>query len=298
MLEQQARLAATAGVLPLTVELAFEDEPFAVTSSSDARHLQLRWPRGVGPLWSKENLINAAVEKLLPHDWLAVGFIDAEVAMDNPQWAVDALRMLTNGTADAVQPFAVVRHFGYEVLSMASFLATHGAHGLGTTWGLTAGHQGMGWVWNRRAYDALGGVYERCILGSADSLIAGALYADVAMMEREMTPRGFSARASAAFIDYIEAGRRVAGSRPLRVGFVPGRARHTEHGSLDKRAYVTRQSCLRDYDPALHVARDASGTGLLLPTPAMPAGVLTCTRAYFASRHEDERVVPAGERGV
>lgn len=117
-----------------------------------------------------------------------------------------------------------------------------------------------------------------------------------------MTPRGFSAPASAAFLAYIEGGRRaVAGSPPLRVGFVPGRARHTEHGSLDKRAYVTRQSaCLREYDPARHVARDdASGTGLLLvPTPAMPAGLLDCTRAYFASRHEDERVVPAGERGA
>lgn len=161
VLEQQVRLAATAGVLPLTVELAYEDEPFRVTSSSNPHHLQLRWPRGVGPLWSKENLINAAVERLLPRDWRAVGFIDAEVAMDNPQWAVDALRMLTNGTADAVQPFGVLRHFGYDVESMASYLASHGMHGKGTTWGLTAGHQGMGWVWNRRAYDALGGVYER-----------------------------------------------------------------------------------------------------------------------------------------
>ena len=41
---QQARLAATEGVTAYTVELAYGDDAFHVTSSANAHHLQLRLP--------------------------------------------------------------------------------------------------------------------------------------------------------------------------------------------------------------------------------------------------------------
>lgn len=43
---QQKRLAATAGVIAYTVELAYGGAPFSVTDASNPRHLQLRYPAG------------------------------------------------------------------------------------------------------------------------------------------------------------------------------------------------------------------------------------------------------------
>jgi hypothetical protein len=54
----------------LTVELAFDDRPFAVTSPDNPWHLQLRTKT---ELWHKERLINLGIERL-PADWRYVAW--------------------------------------------------------------------------------------------------------------------------------------------------------------------------------------------------------------------------------
>jgi hypothetical protein len=116
---QQERLDATVGVAAVyTVEIAYDNASFAVTSSNHPNHLQLRWPLGSPPLWSKENLVNIAVRRLLPVNWLACAWIDAEVRfVTNPLWALDAFRALTaraqsSEAADVLQLFRSAVLFG------------------------------------------------------------------------------------------------------------------------------------------------------------------------------------------
>ena len=56
-------------------------------------------------MWHKENLINLAVERLLPSDWKAVAWVDAEVEIESPTFALDTLKIL-NGHRDIVQLFS------------------------------------------------------------------------------------------------------------------------------------------------------------------------------------------------
>ena len=63
-------------VIVYLVELVYGDQEFALTQSTNKRHLQLR---GDIPLWHKENMINLGVKYLLPPDWKAFAWIDADI---------------------------------------------------------------------------------------------------------------------------------------------------------------------------------------------------------------------------
>ena len=58
------------------VELAYNNEPYYVTEENNKNHLQLRTKT---LLWHKENMINLGIKKLLPSDWKAVAWIDADI---------------------------------------------------------------------------------------------------------------------------------------------------------------------------------------------------------------------------
>jgi hypothetical protein len=105
-LEVQDRMSHTPGVIHYTAELVYGDALHRVTDASNPRHLQLRL-RGDDlepPLWHKENLINLVVRKLLPPDWKAVAWLDAELTFENPSWALQTMHLISDGRADMVQP--------------------------------------------------------------------------------------------------------------------------------------------------------------------------------------------------
>lgn len=290
----QVRLSETEGVSRVvTVELAYDDAPFAATAAGNPRHLQLRWPRGVAPLWSKENLANLAVRRLLPAAWHAVAFLDAEALFEEPLWAVRTLHALGPSSYDAVQPFSSLTIMGVEFTSMGAAAVTRGGDLGHSGWNrggrAAQGHHGFAWAMSRRAYETLGGLFELCIIGSADTVIVSALFADAGIFSREFTPRGLNEPALQPFRRVAEAYIDAASKRgPLRVGFVAGAAAHIDHGTLQDRRYDSRiASCLPGFDPKLHVAHDEQG--LLLPTAAMPQEMASCIASYFASRREDHR---------
>src|ERR1700677_494960 len=65
-----------------TVELAIGDQEFAVTDSSNGKHIQLRTN---DELWHKENLINIAISRL-PDEAEYVAWIDADVQFLRADW--------------------------------------------------------------------------------------------------------------------------------------------------------------------------------------------------------------------
>jgi len=62
------------------VELAYDDVPFEVTDKNNKNHLQLRTSRK-NILWSKENLINLGIKKLLPENYKCVAWIDLDLIL-------------------------------------------------------------------------------------------------------------------------------------------------------------------------------------------------------------------------
>lgn len=294
---QQAAMATYPDVVHYVVELAYGDAPFDATDAENPRHLQLRL-RGDDlepPLWAKENLINIAVRRLLPRDWDALAWVDGEVFFENAAWASETLRLLSSG-CDAVQPFSRVRWQGYdtdELVSVASAMAKPSYEVPLTVPALIAQHthHALTWAYSRRAYEALGGLYERDI-GSLNDVVLAAAFTSPSFLDlflpRGGAPAAFSQDFEDSVHDYVARARSRLPSPP-RVGFVDGELKHTVHGSIADRQYFSFRPQLVAFEPSTHLTYNADG--VLIPTRAMPLSVLSASRSYFALRREDNPVV-------
>ena len=263
-------------VILYVVELAYGNEPFYITEPDNARHLQLR---GDTVLWHKENMINIGVQKLLPKNWRAMAWIDADVEFESPCWASDALRIL-NGSRDIIQLFSHCIDMDRETRAMRIFQSFGFQYNKGfdyTISGLNYFHPGFAWACTRKAYDKLGGIYEHAILGSGDYVLSMSIIGQAI----QTVNRGETAEYKQHALNYQKQMKR------MRVGYVPGVIRHHYHGSKKNRGYENRWKILinHNYDPLLHVTHDKQG--LLVPTAACPKDMLQEIAAYFFSRAED-----------
>jgi hypothetical protein len=265
-------------VLLYVVELCFEDQSFCVTKAGHPRHLQLR--TSTQPLWHKENMINVGIQTLLPKDWKAVAWIDADLEFESASWASDTLKIL-NGCSDIVQlfshcsdmdkheqPMQLFQSFGFQYCKKK----TYGGVGL-HFW-----HPGFAWAMTRKAYDKVGGLYEKSILGSGDHNMALSLIGNGA--------RSINERTTDAYKKSVELYQTK--QQPLRLGYVPGVIRHYFHGSKQNRKYKERWQILvkHQYNPYKHITHDEHG--LIIPSKQCPPGLLEEITQYFRERNEDE----------
>lgn len=277
-----ARMAATPCVCTYVVELAYGAQEYYVAEAGNPRHLRLH--AHTAPLWHKENMINIGVRTLLPPTWRAFAWIDADVEFDCPTWPRDALRLL-NGRYDVLQLFshAVDMNQDEDAMSIFPSFAFQHVKGKVHSTGKSAcnlWHPGFAWAMTRAAFDAIGGLFQRSILGSGDFNMAMALIGKVTSSVNALASKGYLS----VLKDFQS---RCAAAR-LRLGYVPGVLRHHYHGQKALRKYQERWQVLvkHQYDPRRHVQFRADG--LLEPSPACPAGLLSDILAYFAERNEDE----------
>jgi hypothetical protein len=266
-------------VILYVVEMAYKNQRFLVTSPKNKRHLQIRTDV---PLWHKENMINVGIQKLLPANWKAVAWVDADLSFENATWAKDTLKVL-NGTKDIVQLFShavdmnkngsamsCFTSFGHQYTKMLPYYA--GGHGV-NFW-----HPGYAWACTRKAYDKMGGIYDLGILGSGDNIMA------LAYIQHGL--RGINVESTDGYKNSIvEYERRV---KSLRLGYIPGVIAHYYHGSKKNRQYTNRWAILikHNYDPLIHVTYDTNG--VLIPTPECPTELLVDIMNYFKERNEDD----------
>lgn len=71
-----SRMEKEENCISYLVELVYGDQEFVLTDPNNKRHLQLR---ANIPLWHKENMINLGIKYLLPEDWKAVAWVDADI---------------------------------------------------------------------------------------------------------------------------------------------------------------------------------------------------------------------------
>ena len=266
-------------VILYIVELAYKDQKFIITDSKNPRHLQLRTEH---PLWHKENMINLGVKYLLPENWKAMAWIDADIEFENNTWAMDTLKIL-NGSKDVVQLFShcvdmnkkkeamqVFASFGYQYVKQNPY--SHGPN----FW-----HPGYAWACNRKAYEKMGGLYDRGVLGAGDNIIAMCL---VGKGNKSVYAHGTDEYKRS--INEYE--KKISG---LRIGYVPGVIRHHYHGAKKNRKYMERWDVLikHEYNPYIHVMKN--NYGLLIPTQYCCKEFLDDIMNYFVERNEDEDFV-------
>ena len=260
------------------VEMVYGAQRFAVTNRDNKNHLQLR---AEVPLWHKENMINLGVKRLLPVDYKAFAWIDADLEFDNFSWACDTLRIL-NGCKDVVQLFShcvdmdsdentmrIFNGFGYSFCKRKKY----------TSIGNDYWHPGFAWAMTRKAYEKVGGLFDKGILGSGDSVMALSYINECKVLHNKEYHR-----------DYIESMERFEEkAKQLRLGYTPGMIRHYYHGSKKNRQYTNRWKILIDhqYAPSVFV-RYSDKNGALVPTTAFPTALQEDILRYFQERKEDD----------
>ncbi len=303
-----ARHMQQSGVILYTVELAFGDRPFEVTSRSDPRNIQFRTDQ---ELWYKEQLINLAIARL-PPEAKYVAWIDADLSFVRPDWAQETLHQLQH--YQVVQLFSHVVGLSYDSVPLSQSLGFVEGWKQGIPFktaagsaadvaayrrvpgvsvqaypepGVAAPKAAMGWAgspggaWaaRRDALDALGGLIDYAILGSGDYHFATGL---MGFMELSLSP-GYHPAYTRMLLDWQQNALKTV---QRNVGHVLGTVCHHWHGAMRDRGYGDRWRILvrNQFNPATDLKRDSSGLWQL--TSEKPQ-LRDDIRAYFCSRNED-----------
>jgi hypothetical protein len=251
---------------------------FQLTDPSNCRHLQLE---AIYPLWHKENMINITVKKLLPPDWKAFAWIDADIEFCSPTWSLDTLKLL-NGTFDAVQLFSHAEDLDSSGNPMNIFQGFGYLCGSGKNLGLKGlnyPHPGYGWAYTRELYESFGSIYDLSVLGAGDTNMVFCLL--------DQPYKSVHPDASDGYKNSICEYWNGSKFKSKSIGWVPGVIKHYYHGSKANRRYVERWGTLisNKYNPNTHVAY--STKGILVPTIDCPTSLLDDILDYFKERDED-----------
>jgi len=272
-----SRLENTSNIELYICELIYgNEEPLNLTQKRD-NHLVLYTKY---PLWHKENLVNIAVKKLLPKDWKALSWIDADVEFLNSNWASQTLKVLSY--FDIIQPFVHCQDLDKDETIMNTWTSFCYQYCRGLQYNFNNKnsnywHPGYAWACTRDFWEKMGGIYEKSIIGSGDYILAMTLLHKIV---------GFNGLPDALldikrhYLDILW--------KDIKVGYVPCTLVHYYHGSKSKRQYVERNDILKlnNFDPQKHLSYDTNG--VLIPTIEMPKKILEQINQYFLSRDDDE----------
>lgn len=270
------------GAILWTVECAFGDRPFEVTSKDNHRHLQLR---SYHELWHKENMINLGIQHMVHHEPNVeyIAWVDADVQFTNPNWVSDTVHELQHYMF--VQMFSeaidlgpdhqfIHKHKGYIYFYHEDQMKDVAGYGY-----YDKGHPGYCWAARREALDLVGGVIDFGILGSADRHMAGALIGQVKSTHHKGVHSNYS--------KWLNRWEHLAERYIKRdVGYLPGTIFHHWHGKKKDRGYKDRWNILVDnqFDPELHIVKDTQGLWQLTDHNIKLRDQI---RYYFRQRNED-----------
>lgn len=261
------------------VELIYKDQKYIITEKLNKNHLQIKTDI---PIWHKENMINLGVKFLLPKEWKAFAWIDADIEFESTTWALDTLKLL-NGSFDIIQLWSHCADLHYNEKCMQNFTSAGYQYIKNNLTykpanGNDFSHPGYAWAITRKAYEKIGGLYEHSILGSGDHNMLLCLF-------------GFGIKSVNGGVTdgYKKSIREYEKNmKTLRFGYVPGVIRHYFHGTKQNRKYCERWQILvkNKFDPYIHLTHD--DIGILIPSKSCPSQLLDDILKYFKERNEDE----------
>lgn len=292
---------ADAGAILYTVEAAFGGREFEITDSANPRHIRLRTDH---ELWHKENLLNVGISRL-PAEAKYVAWVDADITFARPDWAQETLHQLQHfhfvqmfshsmDTGPNFEPVDSAISWTESIARGLSFRGTQkiadmrdgssvligkpGTSGMRGAW-----HSGLAWAARREALDAVGGLIDFAILGSADRNMAAGLFG---FIDQTIDPT-FHPEYRRLLLDW-----QSRAERHIRrnVGQVNGTVLHYWHGKKVNRKYTERWQILarNKFNPRTDIKRDAYGLWQLENHHDMRSLRLRDeVRNYFRTRNED-----------
>lgn len=206
-------------------------------------------------LWQKERLLNVGIESLGP-EVDAVAWLDADVIFERDDLREAILRELCEWPV--IQPWAICRmsdgNRGWQKWrGVETRIPSVGATATLGRWDSLSTHPGFAWAARRDVLQAIGGLYDRHVLGGGDTAMTLGFFGDAKGHIETFLPTMLAHWKGWADVAHSV----VAG----RLGYVRGNITHLYHGSLENRRYVGRWKALstRGYDPERHTRISESG---------------------------------------
>lgn len=225
-------------------------------------------------MMQKECLLNLA-EKMVPEDYDAITWVDADILFGDEEWFSDTARALD--LYPVVQPFSRARWLDREGEIIDE------RPGIGSQPDMLhrcLAHPGFAMAARRALWrQKRGGLYEALVVGNGDVGFAATALAMENPGHIAMNPqlRGH-------YEAWSKPVRKWINGRPM--GFVHGTASHLWHGDIKDRRYIERnQVLMKTLDPAEHLMRGENG--LQTWTDAAAFGLRYAIRSHFANRRED-----------
>lgn len=268
------------GLKLLTIECAFAPNRFTLQRFPEVVQIESR-----SVIWQKERLLNLALA-LLPKECTKVAWIDCDILFTNPGWALQTSKLLEH--FPVLQPFCCVSRLprGSEwVLSdnerRASLGAVYQRDPLAVWSGdiNRHGEPGFAWAARREVLDSTG-LYDACVTGGGDHLIAHAMhgYLNAPCILKTITARHFE--------HFYKWASKFHQSVLGRIGFVEGSILHLWHGQLSNRKYSQRHIDFKTFgfDPAKDIRVGTSGCW---EWASDKTEMHDWVARYFADRKED-----------
>lgn len=280
----------------LAVELAASDDDAHLSANLATKYVRVY---ADDVLWAKERLLNIALAHL-PPECTQVCWCDCDLIFERRDWAAQCSRMLNSHAV--VQPYRIgvfllanetPENHGSRYTPLESFAAHYlrtGRKTLVNSPEVLASHPGYAWAARRDVLERCGRLYDRCILGHGDMVMALAFCHDAARdgplpeaWDRHWDPGWSDALKADARSWQRRASEVVAGD----VSFLQGRVFHLYHGLPKRRNYERRGQALKHFDPAKHIELHDSGTWKWT-AEAKTARLDQAIQMYFKERREDE----------
>jgi hypothetical protein len=292
----------SANVKLITVETAFGERAFEVTSSEDPYQVQLRT---YVEIWNKENMINIGIRQLyrVAPDWKYLAWIDADVHFTRPDWAIETIHQLQHHMIVQLFSTALDMTNDHQVMQTHRSFAwcwsenkfepdlgsvVSGPYGENITPSKFYWHPGYAWAARRECIEALhtyssGPLLDYpCIIGASDHHMALSI---LGLSERS-APKGIHQ-------NYLKAVKIWEKNALLfikkDIGYVSGTLTHYWHGKKSDRKYWQRWDILKnnDFDPETDITRDHQGLMVLEVNDERQRRLRDHLRGYFRDRNED-----------
>lgn len=252
-------------------------------------------------LWAKERLLNIALAHL-PEECTQVCWCDCDILFETASWALQCSDLLKNHKI--VQPFSKAiflgptetpqKHSRYRVsTSFASnYIQTYKRQSLVGSTNVLQGHPGYAWAAQRTVLGQIGGLYDKCILGHGDIVMALAFChnpaVDGEIPEFQWEPHWHTGWSDALCLDIRQWQRQASAVIKGDVAVMPGKVHHLFHGCPRNRQYVSRGNMISDFDPAIHLTLSSQSPMWIWSDEAIQLGIDKRVLQYFKNRKEDD----------
>jgi hypothetical protein len=277
------------GIKLVTVECAFGAAPFQLESSEHVIQV-----RSQSVLWQKERLLNIALERVCKR-FAKVAWIDADLFFTSADWAVQASKMLDR--------YEMVQLFERILQLPKGATACDGTSPSGSGFVSVIAkepsrlkmssdrHGRTGGAWCARSSVLSAGIFDGCILGDSDHVMAHAIYKDLTSrcldftFYRDQASRNYFEDWAARFIASLHG----------EIAFLPETILHLWHGKTENRLYRQRSEKLACFgvDPRVDLRLNADSCWeWQTERPHLHNYVAN----YFKLRQDDDDIVTGSDK--